>query len=136
MRGLIVLAAATGLFVASPAQANSCTAWQTKATPATRAADAAMIRKGSKQDVRTSGIGTVITDGKWRLIWATPEAAENGVFFFRRAGKAGWHYVDVWGGVVAPDEKSDAIQWARKLAGGGPGPKIAKCFADTVAGEE
>lgn len=129
MRTLVAIAA---LLAASPAYAATCPALLAKATPAARAADAALIRKGSHQNVRASGIGEAISDGKWRVVWATPEDAENGVFFFRRTGKA-WRYVNVWGGVIAPGEQTDAVSWARKL---GASPAIAKCFAETVAGEE
>ena len=81
---------------------------------------------------RYVSIGEVLSDGKWRVIWATPENAENGVYFFRRGAKA-WRYVDVWGGVVAPGEKPGVLSWARKL---GAPPAIARCFADTAAAEE
>lgn len=129
MRPMILIAA---LLAASPAHAAMCPALLTKATPATRAADAALIRKLAHQNVRASGIGEVLSDGKWRVIWATPENAENGVYFFRRGAKA-WRYVDVWGGVVAPGEKPGVLSWARKL---GAPPAIARCFADTAAAEE
>ena len=129
MRPLLLIAA---LLAASPAYAATCPTLLAKATPATRAADAALIRKLAHQNVRASGIGDVLSDGKWRVIWATPENAENGVYFFRRGAK-GWRYVDVWGGVVAPGEKPGVLQWARKL---GTPPAIARCFADTAAAEE
>lgn len=133
MRLAIILAAA-GLAMASPARAADCAALAAKLTPATRAADAALIRKGAKQKVRASGINAVLTDGQWRLVWASPADAEEGIFFFRRAGKAGWRYVDVWGGVAAPDERDDVVKWAGALEGGGPSPRIAQCFAGKVIG--
>lgn len=130
---LTIILAAAGLALASPAQAADCAALTAKLTSATRTADAAMIRKQAGQKVRASGIDAVLTEGQWRLVWASPVNAEQGVFFFRRTGKSGWRFVDIWGGVAAPDEREDVVKWARALGGGdGAPPRIAQCFADRV----
>jgi hypothetical protein len=127
MRIVIIIAAS--LLVASPALANDCTALNVKSSRATRAADAVLIRKGARQVVWSSKVSRVITDGKWRLIWAVPENTENGVFFFRRVGKSGLRYVSAWGGVIDEGGEQAAINWAGKLVGGGPSPRVTKCFA-------
>jgi hypothetical protein len=125
------------LATASPVQAADCAGLTAKLTSASRTADAAMIRKQAGQKVRAGGINAVLTDGQWRLVWASPVNAEQGVFFFRRTGKSGWRYVDVWGGVAAPDEHGDVVKWARALSSGdGAPPRIAQCFADRVIGGE
>ncbi len=127
---MILIAAA--LLAAAPAEANSCTGLESRATPLSRKADAALIRQLARQGVRASGIGQAITDGKWRVIWATPQEAENGIFFFQRQAK-GWRLKGTWGGVVAPGEQADVRSWARNI---GAPPRIARCFADRAAAEE
>jgi hypothetical protein len=68
----------------------------------------------------------------WRLVWATPSDAERGVFFFRKTG-ARYRLIDIWGGVIARDERAGTIAWARSRKGGGPSPRLAACFADALA---
>ena len=68
--------------------------------------------------------------GRWRLVWAAPAEAERGVFFLRRSGTT-WHYVDVWGGVISPDERAGTIKWARRRGRDFP-PALAACFVDAL----
>lgn len=119
------------------APANSCAVFVVKPTPASRAADAARVRSADRnQKIDASGIGTVMVEGPWRLVWATPKNAERGVYFFRRTKNGGYRLATTWGGILAPDERQDGITWASQIKGGGPSPKLAACFADTViAGE-
>lgn len=130
MRGIIFMAGL--LVVASPAYAANCAAITVKNSAANRIADAALIRRGAGQSVVASGIVKTISDGQWRLIKATPKDAEAGIFLFRRTAKASWRYIDVWGGVIAPGEENDVRDWARKLRGGGPSPRVVNCFVDMV----
>ncbi len=73
-----------------------------------------------------------MVEGPWRLIWATPRNAERGVYFFRRGEDGGYQLVEAWGGVLAPDERKDAIKWAGEIKGGGPSLQLAGCFADAL----
>lgn len=130
MRCIVMLA---GLFtLASPAYADSCAAITVKSSAVSRSTDAALIRRGAQQSVAASGIVKVISDGQWRLIKAAPKDAEAGIYVFRRAAKTGWRYLDVWGGVIAPGEENDVRDWARKLRGGGPSPRVVACFIAMV----
>lgn len=130
MRGIIFMAAL--LAVSSPAHATNCAAIIVKNTAANRIADAALIRRSAGQSVVASGVIKAISDGRWRLIKATPKDAEAGIYFFRRTSKGGWRYIDVWGGVIAPGEEGDVRSWAGKLRGGGPSPRVVTCFVAMV----
>jgi hypothetical protein len=130
MRGIIFVAGL--LAVTSPANASNCAAITVKNSAANRVADAALIRRGAGQSVVASGIVKTISDGQWRLIKATPKDAEAGIYVFRRTAKASWRYIDVWGGVIAPGEEGDVRDWARKLRGGGPSPRVVTCFIAMV----
>jgi hypothetical protein len=138
MRIHILAAATFGLIVATPASAaGSCAAFVAKQTPASQAADAARIhRADSAQTFGSNGIGKVMVEGPWRLVWATPKDAERGVYFFRRTKKGGYRLAGTWGGVLAPDERQDGIKWASEIKGGGPSPRLAGCFADAVVAGE
>jgi hypothetical protein len=127
-------AAISGLIMATPASAaGSCAAFVAKQTPASRSADAARIHRAeSAQTFGDKGIGKVMVQGPWRLVWATPKDAERGVYFFRRTPKGGYRLAGTWGGVLAPDERQDGIKWASEIKGGGPSPRLAGCFADAV----
>ena len=101
-------------------------------TPALRSSMSLAIRRGAgaAQPVRGSEISDVMDGGAWRLIWATPAESERGVYFLTRRGK-GWKYVDVWGGVIAPEERASTIAWARQRGPGVPAT-LAACFADAL----
>lgn len=89
------------------------------------------ISRATHQRVRPADIGHVLQKGSWRLVWATPDAAERGVFFLRRDTIGAWRYADVWGGVIAPDERAGTIRWAQQRGGDFP-PALAACFADAL----
>ena len=127
------LGLAIAFSVTSPAQASgNCDALVSKQTAVSRAADAALVARLGKQSVTAANVGVVMSEGPWRLVWATPRNAERGVYFFRRSKQGGLHLIDIWGGVLAPGERSDGVSWARKLSGGGPSVRMSECFADAV----
>ena len=130
---VIVLGLAITLSATSSAEASgSCTALIAKQTAVSRATDAGLVARLGNQNVVATGIGSVMAEAPWRLVWATPHDAERGVYFFRRSGKGSLRLIDIWGGVLAPGERSDGVDWARKLRGGGPSARLAGCFADAV----
>jgi hypothetical protein len=99
-----------------------------------RASDARLVHT-SGQSVRPANISYVLAEPGWRVIWATPDDAERGVFFFRRAGSF-YRLVEIWGGVISPSERAETIAWARALKGGGPSARLARCFvAALIAGK-
>jgi hypothetical protein len=138
MRFYCLVAALVGLGLAAPANAaNSCAAFVAKQTSASKAADVARILLADRnQTFGANGIGKVMVEGPWRLVWATPKDAERGVYFFRRSKKGGYRLAKIWGGVLAPDERQDGIKWASQITGGGPSARLAGCFADAVVAGE
>lgn len=95
-----------------------------------RAAMSGVIRRQARQPVKASEISDIMDGGEWRLVWATPAEAERGVYFLKRS-RSTWKYVDVWGGVIAPDERASTIAWAQKRGSTLPRP-LARCFADAL----
>lgn len=138
MRFLYLAALCVSTSLAAPANAaDNCDAFVARQTRASQAADAARIRLADpNQTIGAKGIGKVMVEGPWRLVWATPKDAERGVYFFRRANKSGYRLAKIWGGVLAPGERQDGIKWARQIKGGGPSPRLAACFADAVVAGE
>jgi hypothetical protein len=53
------------------------------------------------------------------------------VFFLRRGAQP--ELVEVWGGVATPEERTEIVQWARKLPGNPPA-ELSECFASAVVG--
>lgn len=95
----------------------------------------AIVRTQPGHSLKGGEISDIMTGGRWRLIWGTPAAAERGVYFLRRDDRGRWHYIDVWGGVIAPEEREDTVRWARKRGKDLPAP-LASCFVDAlVAGK-
>lgn len=128
----LLAAVAALLLAAPPAEARGCAGLVVRSTAASRMGDATLIWQQARQPVSARNIGTVLNDGRWRLIWATPDEAERGVYFFRQAGKRGLRYADVWGGVIAPGDEAGVAKWARGLTSGGPDTRTVRCFIDTV----
>ena len=138
MRTCILAAAAISVLVTPCANAaENCAAFVEKSTAATRATDAGLVQRlDPGQSVTAEGVGKVMVEGPWRLVWATPKNAERGVYFFRRGKEGDYQLAETWGGVLAPDERQDGIKWAGEIKGGGPSRQLAECFADAlVAGE-
>lgn len=118
----------------SSPKAASCASLAPELTPALRKADAALVKQKSTQHVTPDSISMVLEQAPWRLVWATPNDAERGVFFFKQSENNGYQLVDIWGGVLAPEDRDGAVDWASKLNGGGPSPQLIRCFVDALAG--
>lgn len=138
MRFVCLVVALIGLSLVTPANAsNSCAAFVARQTSASQAADAARIHLADRnQMIDAKGIGKVMVEGSWRLVWATPRDAERGVYFFRRYKNGVYRLAKTWGGVLAPSERQDGIKWASQIKGGGPSLRLAGCFADAVVAGE
>lgn len=124
-----MLLAAALLVTAQPAA--SCAAVTPALTTAVRRTEAQRVTRLARQAVRPSDVGYVLNEGNWRLVFATPRNAERGVFVLRRAGNV-YRLIDIWGGVISPDDRGDAVAWARALPGGGVPARLAQCMEDAV----
>ena len=122
---MIHLAAAL-LAAASPLPAHGVACPHVTLTPAVRRAEAGRIRASAHTAVPPAAVEYVLAQGGWRLVWATPPDRERGIYFFR-AGR----FVDVWGGVLQPGERQEAIRWAMQAPRRVPAT-LAGCFADAV----
>jgi hypothetical protein len=91
--------------------ATTCASMRAAQTPAVAAADAALVSTLGRARVTPQEIGPVLADGPWRLVFATPTAAERGVFFFRRDLRGRFRLVEVWGGVIPPEERTETVRW-------------------------
>ena len=112
---------------------DACSGLRVALTPQLRSTEAARVAKAARQRIGGREVSLILAEANWWLVWATPKDAERGVYFFRQdATKTGRRLVDTWGGIIAPDDRADAIDWAMKLKGGGVSPKLAGCFADAV----
>jgi hypothetical protein len=126
---LTLCAVMAALLLPAGAQA-AVTCASMRALPGSVAADAALVSTVGRATVSPAQIGPVLADGPWRLVFATPTAAERGVFFFRRDLRGRFRLVDVWGGVVAPDERVETVRWITDRYGA---PAfIAGCMVELV----
>lgn len=112
---------------------EQCRALEVSLTPEARRDEAALVTRVSGQHVREEDVGRVLAEGEWRLVWATPQEAERGVFFFQRDGDA-WKLVEIWGGIALPEDRAETIAWARALPGAPP-DQLSECFVDGLLAE-
>lgn len=124
---------ATTLLLAAFQPGANCSALAPRLTPAVRRADAARVASLSGQRTRQSDVSYVLTEGNWRLVFATPRERERGVFVMRRSPRGNYRLVETWGGVVTPDdERGDVARWARALPGGGVPARLARCMEQAI----
>lgn len=109
----------------------NCAALAPRLTQAVRRTDAARVTSLSGQRVRAGDVSYVLSEGDWRLVFATPANAERGVFVMRRIdGRTRYRLVDTWGGVM--DEPGPAAAWARALPNGGVPARLAQCMDSAI----
>jgi len=130
MRKAYMLASLAALIAATPAAAERCDSYRIPLSNKLRQFEAAQI-SATGQTVRPGQVRLVYEDRGWQMVWATPDNAERGVFVFRKDSGA-FKYVDVWGGVLAPDEVGSGTSWAVKLPHGGVPRRLAICFEAMV----
>ena len=127
---MLSLAVALAGLIADP----QCKPIEVTLTSEERVAEANFVGRVTDQTTGPDGIGRILAEDGWRVIWATPYEHERGVFFLRLQDDD-WKMVNVWGGVILPEERAETIDWARKLPGK-PSQRLAECFADALlAGE-
>ncbi|HZH06990.1 MAG TPA: hypothetical protein VEY69_09970 [Lautropia sp.] len=106
---------------------GGCSAVTPRLTQAVRRTEAARVSTLAGRRVRPAEVSHIIADRNWRLVFATPEDAERGVFVMRRSGR-NYRLVETWGGVLEPSDRGDAARWARGLPGGGVPATLANCM--------
>ncbi|MDM1819054.1 hypothetical protein LZ334_23460, partial [Serratia ureilytica] len=70
-----------------------------------------LVQKTLSQKVSLNDIviSQVLTERKWHALTVSTKIAEPGVFFFKNK-----KFIDVWGGDVYPQDKSNVLTWAKK----------------------
>jgi len=129
MHKAYLLASLAAMVAATPAAAENCDLYRIPLSDKLRESEAARIT-ATGQATRPGQVKLIYEERGWRLVWATPDNAERGVFFFHREA-SDYRYVDVWGGVIPPDEIGSGTRWAMKLPGGVP-RRLAQCFEKAV----
>ena len=102
-----------------------CSTYLVSPRPAQRRADAGYVQRATHYRVTANNVGLVMATSNWRIIWATPAASEQGVFFFHR-NRSSYRLLHTWGGVALPSDRAHIVAWAVNL--GVPAP-VARCFA-------
>lgn len=74
--------------------------------------------------VKNIYIQNVIKDGDWFIINASTDVTDPAYFFFKKN-----KYIDVWGGVIFPEEKNNTLKWTQEKKV----PRdLANCFIDSI----
>jgi len=120
-----------GAFLLALQSSSACSVVTPRLTQAVRRVEAARVATLSRRRVRPTEVSHVISDGEWRLVFATPTNSERGVFVMRRTGR-NYRLVDTWGGVLAPSDRGHAAGWARSLPRGGVPAVLANCMERAI----
>ena len=123
----IALATAPGTAIA----ADRCAGLRQSGGHAAHRADASLVSRVGRQHVTADEIGPALAEGDWRVVFATPSNAERGVFFFKRGAGQRFRLIDVWGGVIPPDERASTIKWIAAHYHQPP-MLLTACVVDTV----
>ncbi|MEO9341168.1 hypothetical protein ABFT80_27635 [Mesorhizobium sp. SB112] len=113
---------------------KACEGVQVELTKAHEQAYAPLVAAAVENKVKPAQVEfqAIMESGDWSAAYVSIPIAEDGVMFFQAVhGKK--QYRDVWGGYAEPSEKPELVRWARKL---GAPEKLARCFAETVAGDD
>ncbi|AIA46953.1 hypothetical protein L085_07510 [Serratia sp. FS14] len=69
-------------------------------------------------------ISDVLAEKEWLAVFASTKISDPGVFFFKDK-----EFIDVWGGVVEQDEKSNVLKWAKSIHAPG---RLTQCFFEEI----
>ncbi|MGP2888790.1 hypothetical protein [Serratia marcescens] len=85
-----------------------------------------LVQKTLSQKVSLNDIviSQVLTERKWHALTVSTKIAEPGVFFFKNK-----KFIDVWGGDVYPQDKSNVLAWAKKNH---IPDQLANCFYESI----
>ena len=105
---------------------SECVRYVQPLTPEISRSDAARIEAETKTVTRPENVHLVMASAGWRLVWATPDGNEEGIWFLKRTPK-GYRTVDTWGGSISDAaDRADSVKWA---TGRGLPLPLARCFA-------
>jgi secreted PhoX family phosphatase len=113
---------------------SACDGVKVEVTNARRAEYAPLVASAMGQKVRPDQVkfSTIMESGNWSAAYVSTPVSDDGVMFFQTvAGKK--RFREVWGGWADPSERPELVAWARKL---GAPADLARCFAETVTGDE
>ncbi|MEN4909950.1 hypothetical protein [Rahnella bonaserana] len=80
-----------------------------------------LVEKVSSKQIDVS---EVLSNEGWLAIFASTKTSEPGVFFFQNK-----KFIDVWGGMVEQDEKTNVLKWAHGIHAP---EQLAHCFFDEI----
>lgn len=133
----IALASLTGLTtvpVPTFAANSACHGVKVEITKAREEAYGPVIVAAMESKIKPAQVKfySILESGIWSAAYISTPVTDDGVIFFQTVdGKK--HFRDVWGGWADPSENSGLVAWAQKL---GAPTDLAKCFAETVTGNE
>lgn len=110
--------------------AQPCDGVDTNLSPQRKQEYAALVTKAMTAKIKPSAVKILnyMEAGSWSAVYASTPASDDGVFFFQDANNRK-KFKDVWGGWADPSEKSELIEWAKKL---GAPRELSACFAEVV----
>jgi hypothetical protein len=114
--------------------ANSCVDVSVEITEARKHEYAPLVVKaiGGKAKASQVKFHSVLESGPWSAVYIGTPATDDAVLFFESInGRT--QFKELWGGWADPSERPELIKWAKDL---GAPDKLARCFAETVTGEE
>ncbi|MGP3004045.1 hypothetical protein, partial [Serratia bockelmannii] len=89
------------------------------------------LYQGLVQEVLTEKVSSkkidvseVLADKEWLAIFASTKTSEPGIFFFKSK-----EFIDVWGGMVEQEEKTNVLKWAQGIHAPGT---LTQCFFDEI----
>jgi len=113
---------------------KACDGVKVEMTAARKQAYAPLVASAMNAKVKSAQVkfSTIMESGNWSAAYISTPASDDGMMFFETVnGKK--QFRDVWGGYAEPSEKPELIVWAKKL---GAPENLARCFAETVTGNE
>lgn len=128
--------AGLGMTLSSSAFAanNACDGVKVEVTKARKQEYAPLVASAMDNKVKPAQVkfSTIMESGNWSAAYVSTPVSDDGVMIFQTVdGKK--RFRDVWGGWADPSERLELVAWAKKL---GVPVDLAKCFAETVTGDE
>lgn len=132
---VMVALASLGITLTSAFASNdSCHGVEVEMTKARKQEYAPLVAAAMDGTIKPAQVefSALMESSNWSAAYISTPVSDDGVMFFQTvAGKK--RFRDVWGGWADPSERPELVAWARKL---GAPVDLAKCFAQTVTGDE
>lgn len=130
---VVIGLASLGMMLTSAFAANNaCDGVKVEVTKARMQAYAPLVVAAMDNKIKPAQVEfqAIMERDDWSAAYVSIPIADDGVMFFQAVnGKK--LFRDVWGGFADPSEQPELVSWAKKL---GAPEKLARCFAQTVAG--